>query len=256
MKCIACQKEELEPFLLRNDGIAFERCKNCGLVVTPTSKKTQYEEQYFEKNIDCNIGYREYSKEPLFELFWQIALVKILGGKQDDRILDVGCATGKFMELARDQKFQVEGLDISKYGVDICRKKGLTASQADMDQILKFPKKYDFICAWDLIEHINDVSDFLEKIENALSENGVFIFSTPNATDKETTWPCFSMSFEHLIYFSEQSLKELIGRSKGLHLDMFQIEHAGLDSLFGIITKNPQFFKKNQKVITALKKRL
>lgn len=79
-------------------------------------------------------------------------------------------------------------------------------------------KKFDVIVAWDLIEHLENLWNFLENIKKHLKPGGYFLFNTPNA---------YSINFllrwlflggnvkqfdEHTLLFTEQLIKNLFER--------------------------------------------
>jgi O-antigen chain-terminating methyltransferase len=57
------------------------------------------------------------------------AYVPIFAGAAD--VLDIGCGRGEFLDLLREQGITGQGIDLNGSMVDVCREKGLAASQAD-----------------------------------------------------------------------------------------------------------------------------
>lgn len=95
--------------------------------------------------------------------------------------IDVGCGGGgRFIDLLQSHHFVVEGLDISSEMIAIAKKKhpDVLFYQADICD-WEFPKKYDFISAWDSIWHVplHQQADLLKKLCEGLNSNGVLIFT-------------------------------------------------------------------------------
>lgn len=80
-------------------------------------------------------------------------------------------------------------------------------------------KKYDVICMFNVIEHLNDPDDILRAIYDALDVGGIFVCETCNidcalssyyscqAYDNFTYWS------EHVILFNSDTLEKLITRN-------------------------------------------
>ena len=96
--------------------------------------------------------------------------------------LDIGCGcSARFIGLLSKHGFAAEGLDVSQKMIALARKAHphVRFYQADIGK-WSFPKKYDFISAWDSIWHLplGLQEPVLKKICDGLTENGVFIFTT------------------------------------------------------------------------------
>ena len=106
--------------------------------------------------------------------------IKFLG--RPGSAIDVGCgSSGRFIDLLLARGFTVEGLDISTEMVALAKGKhpGVHFYQADICA-WSFPKRYDFISAWDSVWHVplDRQSAVLEKLCTALNPGGVLIFTT------------------------------------------------------------------------------
>ena len=96
--------------------------------------------------------------------------------------LDIGCGcSGRFINLLLKHGFAPEGLDVSSRMLTLAREKhpAITFHEADISR-WDFPRKYDFISAWDSIWHLplELQEPVLKKICAALTPNGVYIFTT------------------------------------------------------------------------------
>ena len=95
--------------------------------------------------------------------------------------LDIGCgSSGRFIDLLSSHGFTVEGLDLSLRMLELAaaRHPAVTFHHANICE-WAFPKKYDFITAWDSLWHVRlaEQKHVMTKIFNALQPGGVFIFS-------------------------------------------------------------------------------
>jgi SAM-dependent methyltransferase len=96
--------------------------------------------------------------------------------------LDIGCGSGgRFIDLLSRHGFAPEGLDVSQRMIALAREMHphIRFYQADICR-WDFPKKYDFVSAWDSTWHLplNLQEAVLRRICDGLADNGVFIFTT------------------------------------------------------------------------------
>lgn len=102
--------------------------------------------------------------------------------KDKHHALDIGCgSSGRFIDLLKSHGFDVEGIDISDQMIKLARQRHPDVIFYHTD-ICKwdFPKKYDFISAWDSIWHLPllEQEPVLQKILQSLNPGGVCIFTT------------------------------------------------------------------------------
>ncbi len=105
--------------------------------------------------------------------------------------LDIGCGCSeRFIDCLGKHGFQPEGVDVSERMIGLARERnlGTTFHQGDIST-WTFPRKYDFISAWDSTWHLplDQQEPVLQKICEHLTEGGVFIFTTgglDEATEK------------------------------------------------------------------------
>jgi SAM-dependent methyltransferase len=96
--------------------------------------------------------------------------------------LDVGCgSSGRFIDLLIDSGFHVEGIDVSEQMIALARQRHPDVLFYHEDfRIWDFPRKYDFITAWDSLWHLplDDQEPALRKMCNGLTKGGVLVFTT------------------------------------------------------------------------------
>jgi SAM-dependent methyltransferase len=96
--------------------------------------------------------------------------------------LDIGCGSnGRFIDALIRHGFQPEGIDVSAQMIALARKRhpNIAFHEADICK-WDFPKKYDFIAAWDSTWHVplELQEPVLKKICDGLAPKGVYIFTT------------------------------------------------------------------------------
>jgi len=134
------------------------------------------------------------------------------------RLLDVGCATGFFMEAATEEGFDVRGVEFSTVAISMARPDiRERIVRGDVNALLaKEPEKFDVVTAFDIIEHVQDPANFLKEIREILQPGGVLAISTPDTGHflrylMGSKWPMLQ-PMQHTVLFSRQSIADLLQR--------------------------------------------
>jgi len=116
------------------------QCIECGLIlVNPRPSfedlAPQYEQNYFHCAHPTFGGYEDYEgdrNDVLHTFAKRIESLRPLLPSARPKALDVGCATGIFLEAATQAGWDVEGIDISSYAVQQAREKGMRARVGEL----------------------------------------------------------------------------------------------------------------------------
>lgn len=193
-KCIVCDFSDEIPLFEVINGFRVFECPSCGLHFTYPMKVMNYEEAYKKQHEDLlsftNIPYESYlnveEEELEIEKWCRLprfnVLLPILSQIPKGKLLDIGCSTGFFMLIARKFGFEVYGIEASERAVKIAKEKYKlnvikAVSLDDLPNEYKNP--YDVITAFEVVEHVHDPLNFLEKIYSLLCDKGLLILSCP-----------------------------------------------------------------------------
>ncbi|MHB8881360.1 MAG: GNAT family N-acetyltransferase [Thermodesulfovibrionales bacterium] len=248
--CPFCRSEDSGPYLRRRDGLTVRHCRSCDLRYVALkeleavyrSLPALYEKEYYHS--DGSIGYSDYEALSLAGFLWQPAFVQLIKDIQGKSVLDIGCATGRLLGLMKEQgAARVEGLEFSAYAADIARAGGFVVHQGDITA-LPPGAKFDIITAFDVIEHIPDLSAFMARVCEHLTPEGIFVFLTPDAGSAEAVeqkegWYGYNSSLEHIYYFSVTSLRAALAKAFGHDPVIYQANTAEGQGILGFIRKNP-----------------
>src|SRR5690606_22057760 len=98
-------------------------------------------------------------------------------------VLDVGCGVGTIALYLSDFSRLVVGIDLSKRAVDIANAAAKATNSTNAKfycaEMRSFNGIFDLVIATEIIEHIPNEDDFLKKIYNSLTPQGLLILSTP-----------------------------------------------------------------------------
>jgi len=198
------------------------RCQKCGLIfVNPQPKFNQikeiYNQHYFKNNNSNSIGYENYAQDKpniikTFEKRWR-QIEKLYQNKGN--VLDLGCAMGFFLEVAKNHNWQTYGVELSNYASQIAQKFfGDKITNGSLSQTCFSEEFFDIITLWDYLEHIPNPANELTQVWHLLKKGGLIILSTPNTA----SWPhkIFKNKWmgykdqEHLFYFSTNNVIMLL----------------------------------------------
>jgi 2-polyprenyl-3-methyl-5-hydroxy-6-metoxy-1,4-benzoquinol methylase len=157
------------------------KCLHCGLVfVDPvpelTDLSTHYDEGYYAE-------WMEGQKEQRSRM-WGRRLKSLEKHRRPGRLLDVGCATGTFLQLAQDSGWEVRGTEYSAYAAKY------TAEHLKADIFCgelvdaRYEEaSFDVVTFWHVLEHVTDPTRYLEDARRILKPSGLLVIAVPNVND-------------------------------------------------------------------------
>jgi glycosyltransferase involved in cell wall biosynthesis/GT2 family glycosyltransferase len=142
-------------------------------------------------------------------------ILKAVATPGRNKLFDLGCATGTFLEMARFEGFEVAGSEINSSAAEVGRKKGLSIEAGPFDVSAWPATSFDVITAFEVLEHVRDVRSVLLDLKSLLRDDGVFCFFVPNvpqalveAYGDDLTE--FRKSLEHTLYFNPPVLQTIV----------------------------------------------
>jgi cyclopropane fatty-acyl-phospholipid synthase-like methyltransferase len=130
--------------------------------------------------------------------------------------LDVGCSIGIFVGAALDSGFDAYGVELSSHAVAMAKETVRPRIiQADVNHHIRTSAvRYDVITAYDIVEHTQDPTAFVNDLYHALGRGGVLAITTPD-TDHflrylmGNKWSMLQ-PLQHTFLFSKRSFKALL----------------------------------------------
>lgn len=210
--CIICGRSDRRK-LFDKGGRDFVRCNGCGLVRVdplPTAEENQryYDESYGE-------WYATFQKATdIRRLIAEHRMEQVASFARPGKWLDVGCAAGQFVALARERGFDAEGLDIATVAIELARSQGIPVHLGSVEGFTP-PHQYDTITAFDVLEHTIRPTDFLDRIRTWLVPHGTLALTLP---DVSSAYPrlimrkhwFYYLPNDHLHYFDPRTVRELL----------------------------------------------
>ena len=215
-QCIICKNTHSVPLY---EGI--RKCADChhafaDQVLTDEELFKIYSRNYFfgEEYSDYFADKRVLQKNFLQRL--QV-LSRYLEAGIHDNLLEIGCAYGFFLDVARGHFKTVRGIDINADGVAFAKEKlGLDTIRDDFLKHDFGSEIFDVVCLWDTIEHLRDPHLYLEKIAHHTKKGSLIALTTGdiesiNAKLRKENWRLIHPP-THLHYFSKKSIEKLLNQ--------------------------------------------
>lgn len=240
-RCVTCGSRE-HRLLFRKFDLPVSRCRRCGLIcANPRLPKEEiwkrYNPDYFWKEYLPSLGVHEgeYCLDA-FDARYQphLSLLADCLGRTSGQLLELGAGAGFFLKAAEHAGWSVIGTELSEEAVQFAQTElALDVVQMDVES-LDFPdESSDAIVAFELLEHLLNPLAAAREAHRVLRPGGVLLLSTPNYRalsrfflGKE--WHVLAPA-EHLSYFTEATLEELLGRAGFVEVEFeHQFEGFGI----------------------------
>lgn len=267
VKCPVCNNSHIRDyFRLQRNNLSALKCKNCNHVfienspITPSNAADYYTMEDFKGNrkLQNNRWYTNYYRDCFADYAAHLDSSLTLKQFQEKleffnsqfpqrgRFLDVGCATGVFLDMAKKQGWDVEGVEISPDHASYAKENfSLKVHITDLTKQDLDCEPFHAISLFDVIEHTSDVNSMVAACKKLLVDNGIMLIRTTaeesflrdiakiiyraSLTKFELPMLWF-YSFEHIQSFSLKSLTTLFKNHNFSIMEIFR-EEENLDRI-------------------------
>lgn len=135
---------------------------------------------------------------------------------KDKKVAEVGSGKGYLLSLLKEQGWDVQGIEISEHASDFAN--NVLNVQTFCGTIQNFisnsaNNKYPLVMAIDVLEHVPEPIEFLNHVDQIVSEDGLLIIDTPNGNCKNIEylgkkWAAFNPF--HIYFFTESILRKYL----------------------------------------------
>jgi 2-polyprenyl-3-methyl-5-hydroxy-6-metoxy-1,4-benzoquinol methylase len=126
------------------------------------------------------------------------------------KVLDVGAGTGDFLKVCKMNSWEIYGSEPDLGARNIAAKKGVNLEK----DLSKFQnQQFDVITLWHVLEHVENLQEYITTLKSLLTENGRLIIAVPNFKSYDAImykefWAAFDVP-RHLWHFSKTSISKL-----------------------------------------------
>lgn len=218
-KCFVCGQFAGFKFTLRN--FRLYQCSFClHQFFVPVPSR-----QNLKKIYEADSYYRDGQKFPFlpkqnFQDFPQyktfasrLSKIRSLSTSKKPNILDVGCGTGLFINLCRQQGIKATGIDFSEAGIKLAKDVDSHCFHQDFLKDIA-DSCFDIVTMFDTVEHLINPEAFLKKSHFVLKKGGLLVLTTPR--NDSLVCKIFGKKWHlyipprHLHIFSSQSIRLLL----------------------------------------------
>jgi SAM-dependent methyltransferase len=173
------------------------QCTACGLVQLKASPVS-----YYRSVITAAV----LSKTARDARFAEIEYFVNKYGKANSQAVEVGCGKGGMLDVIKDVGLNVTGIEFEKEFVDEAHKHNRQVVQTYLTEF-KPDKKYDAVFSFNYLEHQPDVAEFIKNIDRISTDNALVYITVPNLTYLLKTKSLYEFVPDHLVYFTEETLR-------------------------------------------------
>jgi SAM-dependent methyltransferase len=213
--------EEAVPFFLTDRTRAVHgrivRCTGCGFVfATPQFEPEDYARIY-ERVAAAPVDAQ--GRERAGSARFRRLRDRVAAHAASGRFLELGAGDGAFLRAM--EGYDGVGFEIRRSEL---RRDGRIVSGDFLAWCAANKEPFDFVVAWDVVEHLAPLDAYMKAIGSVLKPGGLFFATLPDISSlvarlSGETWNCILL--EHLWYFSPETLRRYLRR---FGLDTLKIE--------------------------------
>lgn len=246
LSCDVCGAENPR-FVLESRGLdgPLVQCVKCGFRYVGNRRAaltfgTEKPEETAGKVRAANISFRHLRLEEehrlaLLNAAWRLDLIRKV--RPSGKLLEIGCARGDFLRVARDV-FDVYGVEPNPELAESASK----IAPVHRDIIERTPwSSFDVIASFHVIEHVDSPRSFIRAAAERLKPGGLLVLETPNIDSLpymilKTRWRQFIP--EHYFFFDPKSMSRLLsdhGLTTGKTVTIGK--HASMDLILNRLSR-------------------
>jgi SAM-dependent methyltransferase len=238
VSCNLCGRDDAEPvsrgrdlLLDRPGDYRLVRCRHCGLIyqnpqLTLAELAAHYPEEYLPyagalaaepsrfRRLDKSYGLARAGRRVAHHR------------PEPGYLLDVGCATGLFLNMMRERGWQAAGVELNPLAADYARRTfGLEVQTGTLEDAAYPAATFDAVTLWDVLEHVVDPKGTLAEIGRVIKPGGLLVLGLPNPAGVEARlfgdqWVGWDRP-RHLNLFTPQVLRRYLSEA-GFRLESIE----------------------------------
>ncbi|NTW23809.1 MAG: class I SAM-dependent methyltransferase [Lentimicrobium sp.] len=222
--CLLCDNKafttvtNLKDYFLSGEEFAIYKCTNCGLLVTrPMPELSSLGKYYASENY---ISHSD-NKKDAFSIAYRLIRNYTHGRKYKlirsfnpvKSVLDIGCATGEFLNFCAKKGLQTMGIEPNEKARNIAETtyKLDIKDEHEIDSLDN--ESFDVITMWHVLEHVPDINKRMSDIFRLLKDKGLAYIALPNHASHDAQyynryWAAWDVP-RHLFHFDQKAFSLL-----------------------------------------------
>ncbi|MBL0103305.1 MAG: class I SAM-dependent methyltransferase [Bacteroidetes bacterium] len=221
--CPVCGSTKFEKFLdcidytVSKKAFSIVSCSSCNLHFTNPRPGAAEIGPYYESkdyishsNSKTGLINRVYQTVRSYSLKKKVELINSLASK--GALLDIGCGTGEFLFAAKNNGWNVKGVEpspaarkmaIDNYKLDIVGEESINTLN---------PASFEIITMWHVLEHVHELKKRIGELHKLLKSGGVAVIAVPNMNSYDAKhykehWAAYDVP-RHLYHFTAPVIKK------------------------------------------------
>lgn len=188
--CPVCKADQFQlvfttqDFLVSKEAFSILECESCGFRFTQDVPSVENIAPYYD-----HVGYVEHSdnQEGLVNTLYHWGRQLMLRQKsklirrsaKGTRLLDVGSASGYFLNHMKGEGYEVSGVEISPKARELC-KSIFNIDTFPPEWMSSTDRSFDVITLWHVFEHVYTYDEYFRSFGAMLESEGRLIIAMPN----------------------------------------------------------------------------
>jgi 2-polyprenyl-3-methyl-5-hydroxy-6-metoxy-1,4-benzoquinol methylase len=203
--------------ILKIDSYPIIKCKKCGLVyINHKFTREELESFYTSENYPyLEEGIHVMERRSFMRAKRELNVIRKYVKK--GKLLDVGCAAGFFLKVARDYGLKPFGVDISNDLSKLARERyGLNVVTGTLEDTNFKSDFFEVITCFSVLEHVPDPLGTLKIMNKYIKKEGLLLLKVPNYNriffrlnrKKDLIW-----GKDHLFYYTPKTITGLLKKA-------------------------------------------
>lgn len=222
--CPVCDNETFTTFLecpdhfLSKEIFTIAKCEKCGFLFTnPRPEASELSAYYKSAEYISHSNSRKGLINTVYQLVRNYTISRKLNLIQSflkkGKLLDIGCATGEFLNYCKIRKWDVFGIEpdessrqkgIENYSLEI-------KDESHLDNLP--PESFEIITMWHVLEHVPFLNERIDQLHKLLHPDGYLFIAVPNANSHDAKfynsyWAAYDVP-RHLYHFTIDTITRI-----------------------------------------------
>ncbi len=208
-QCILCGSNSLKKHKQYYASDKLRVCQKCGMCFSESIPSEEELKAYYKVYAYDNETYSPITKQRYLSLLEEFEAYRKI-----NKILDIGCGSGAFLEVARSKGWEVYGTEYSEKALELLESKNITTQKGNIN-LDNYPSdSFDIITSFEVLEHMAYPTQETFAVNALLRHGGLHYITCPNfkSISKKLTkgkWSVINYP-EHLNYFTPKTLHQFL----------------------------------------------
>lgn len=216
-----------------------QECNHCNFLFTNPRPEASEIGQYYQS--EDYISHHDEAKDMMSMMYnsvrkytinQKLKLINTLVPSKG-KLLDIGCGTGNFLQVCKDNHWQTMGTEPNAEARKIAAARTKSEIIENIGMISTPGDSFQIITMWHVLEHVHQLNETIAWLQKQIDTNGKIIIAVPNPQSSDAIkyghlWAAYDVP-RHLYHFTRASMKALLAKH-GLQID--QIKPMWFDSYY------------------------